>query len=594
MKIRSKLILFTSFYSVSILVLLLITFSFFSIRTRENEVINMTESNLEILSDMLEHELHHYVSIVETIASNKGIEDSLEVSNIEYDLLDESTRNNQIDSLNQTWINSADEDPFISDILSNDLSILLKDIVESEVGYYGEIFVTNKYGLMIGSSGRLTTMYHGEKYWWTGAYNDDNPQIYFDDRGYDTSVGSVVLGVVMPIYYDGEFNGIIKVNIIITEMINEHLINLNSLTEDGEYFVTRQNGLIVSGENIEPLSQNIDDDIIDYFSNGDFIDVVEVNNSDHYLGIKDLNFDNFDEEIFFGGNQISSSDHSLGSEVGVWKVIFVSNATALNQSSISTIYLTVLVGLIIIVVMVPVFIISGNGLMNRIKLLILSTEELTKGNYGGNVKAMSNDEITELTVDLNKLSQTLKDNTTSIEKYKLALQKSEELEMKLLETSRMDELTQIHNRRGFNDFFAKYNANANREGTCIGFILFDIDDFKLVNDTYGHDKGDLVLKTLAEGVKEVLREGDILCRWGGEEFVVLIPSSNEKDIEVISEKVRLTCQNIDLELQSNITVSVGATISCKLDSLDTIIKRADNGLYTSKKTGKNKVTVVLK
>lgn len=593
MKIKHKLIAFSTIYSLVILMCLLITFALLSMNTRRDEVYNNTEVNLKLLSDMVEHELHHYVTLVESIAANGHIEESLNTSNDEFDLLSSVDRENTINTLNQTWVDTvSDDDPFITDILENELSTILTDIVESEVDYYGEIFITNKYGLMIGSSGRLSTLSHAHKYWWQGAYNDNEPQVYFDDRGYDESVGEIVLGVVLPIYYDGELGGMIKVNVIITEMIDEHIENLNNLSNYGEYIITRQDGLIVGRDGVVPLSETVEESVLNYYSDEDYLGVITYNDDKHYLGIRNMTFDHFDEDVFFGGKEVSSTDHMLGSTGGVWKIVFLSQESELNRSSVDTIHITILIGSIIILVGIPVSIYIGNTQLRKIYLLQKNTKKMTEGIFGQEITIQGKDELSQLTNDFNTLSKTLKSNTTSISNYEIEIKKSQALEKKLLEVIQIDELTKLYNRYGFNEFLNKYFYNANRDNTNIGFIIFDIDDFKDVNDTYGHTKGDQVLQAIAENVTKVLRKGDVFCRWGGEEFVVLTPNTNKDEIYIVAEKIRTTVMNIKLDLVPKITVSVGVTISNKSDTSDSIITRADKALYVAKTTGKNKTETI--
>lgn len=593
MKIKTKFIIFSTIYSILILLILITIFGVISFQARRKEVFNTTEVNLEMLSEMIEHELHHYVTIVESISSSRTIEEAIRESNTEYDLIDSTTRNNLLTSLNQTWIDSDNDDIFITDILENDLSSLLKDILESEVDYYGEIFITNKYGLMIGSSGRLSTLTHGTKYWFEGAYNNNDPRVYFDDRGYDNSVESVVMGVVLPLYYDGEFAGIIKTNIIVTEMLDNHISLLNNLSSDGEYIITRDNGLILSKEDTEPLSEYIESDIIQYFDESGFMDIVPINDSKYYLGISEVDLDDFDEEFFFGGSEVTSEDHSSGSIGGFWNVIFIQTESSLNQTSIKTILITSLIGASFIVILVPISILMGNNIISRIQLVRNHTFKLAKGDYGNQIDVKSKDEISELTKDFNALSLTLKSTTTSIEDYQTALEKSVELEKQLLKTSRIDELTKIYNRRGFNEYFNKYFENSIRNGTQIGFIIFDIDDFKNVNDTCGHTKGDEVLQSISKTIKDSLRKGDIFCRWGGEEFVVLTPKSTKDEVWLLSEKIRKLCSEISIINIPKITISLGSTVSEKNDTTDAIITRADSALYDAKQNGKNRTELRL-
>jgi len=165
--------------------------------------------------------------------------------------------------------------------------------------------------------------------------------------------------------------------------------------------------------------------------------------------------------------------------------------------------------------------------------------------------------------------------------------------IKLEEMAFLDPLTNIYNRRIFLKKLQQSITTTNKQNFCVVFI--DIDDFKNINDTKGHHIGDEVLKLISKEIKDSLREMDIIARWGGEEFVLLLPDIDIKNGEKLAQRIRLGMEhNIKIQdiLSDNITVSIGITKFQEEDTVDIIVKRADDAMYTSKRTGKNKVTVV--
>ena len=123
------------------------------------------------------------------------------------------------------------EDPFIVERTDNEISDFLRLQQNKSPELYGEAFLTNQYGVMISTTGKLTTLAHFEKYWWQGSYNDGDGIIFLDDRGYDVSVEGYVLGVVVPIFNEqDEFIGILKVNYyhfgILQRYYNSYLLPL--------------------------------------------------------------------------------------------------------------------------------------------------------------------------------------------------------------------------------------------------------------------------------------------------------------------------------------------------------------------------------
>jgi len=151
-----------------------------------------------------------------------------------------------------------------------------------------------------------------------------------------------------------------------------------------------------------------------------------------------------------------------------------------------------------------------------------------------------------------------------------------------------DSLTQIYNRKAFERLLnKKINEYKYTENKFI-FIMLDIDFFKKVNDTYGHQVGDEVLKQLVNVVKHHIRDDDIFARIGGEEFVLILDINIEKGFTVINH-LRKFIENEEFNIVKNITCSFGITEYKKYDTIDTMMKRADNALYEAKGTGRNKV-----
>ena len=125
----------------------------------------------------------------------------------------------------------------------------------------------------------------------------------------------------------------------------------------------------------------------------------------------------------------------------------------------------------------------------------------------------------------------------------------------------------------------------------ISIIFFDIDHFKSVNDTYGHDVGDKVLQKTAETIQESLRTGDTACRWGGEEMVVSLLGADEKDAVAKAEEIRSTIEAINFQEASSLrlTISSGVASSEQGLALSELVRRADKALYSAKHGGRNKV-----
>ena len=151
-----------------------------------------------------------------------------------------------------------------------------------------------------------------------------------------------------------------------------------------------------------------------------------------------------------------------------------------------------------------------------------------------------------------------------------------------------DSLTQIYNRNMFHRVMGRKLTIAKKENIAFVFMIFDIDFFKQVNDTYGHLVGDDILINIAKLIKSHIRDRDIFARWGGEEFVLAFDISMEKGLE-IAENLRIYIEEYVFDVVKTITCSFGVTEFQSDDTLDSMIKRADDALYEAKNTGRNKV-----
>ena len=152
-----------------------------------------------------------------------------------------------------------------------------------------------------------------------------------------------------------------------------------------------------------------------------------------------------------------------------------------------------------------------------------------------------------------------------------------------------DELTKIPNRAYFEEEFDKEISRHKRELTPLSFIILDIDKFKDVNDTYGHQVGDEILKDLANTIKSNIRLTDIFARWGGEEFVCILPNTSLHNAKKSAETLRKTIEEHTFKNNLKITCSFGVSEFSKDDTKGSILKRADDSLYRAKEAGKNRV-----
>jgi len=155
-----------------------------------------------------------------------------------------------------------------------------------------------------------------------------------------------------------------------------------------------------------------------------------------------------------------------------------------------------------------------------------------------------------------------------------------------------DELTKLPNRKYLNSHLDSVMLKYKNLNISLGVMFLDIDFFKKVNDTYGHDVGDEVLQMIAKVFNNSCRDNDVIGRWGGEEFIGVFENVDENKLIEIANRIRMLIENSELNLEERkikVTISIGVSLIKEGDSVETLVKRADEGVYLAKKNGRNRV-----
>lgn len=243
MSIRLKLT--TTIIILGAMVVITLT-SFMTVHNRRVLMDSTVQNNQDIaaaVSISLDNYLDELARTTETLATSHLIVESVIASNRESGLLDPFERKQRSNELNEKWMGITDsDDPFIQEYLSNSVARHLREQERVIPDLYGEIFVTNKYGELIAATGRLTTFYHGDKYWWLSTFNDGKGRVFFDDRGYDLSVEDFVLGVTVPIYHKGECIGVLKSNMKIFSLFSRVVQDYAAMYRPGIVKIARTDG----------------------------------------------------------------------------------------------------------------------------------------------------------------------------------------------------------------------------------------------------------------------------------------------------------------------------------------------------------------
>lgn len=197
---------------------------------------------------------------------------------------------------------------------------------------------------------------------------------------------------------------------------------------------------------------------------------------------------------------------------------------------------------------------------------------------------------------LTMMGSTMRLSRDKARQTKLSLQKTQDelsqVMSQLERRARTDELTGLHNRRHGREVLGALQLALETQSSAATVMLLDIDKFKAINDNYGHDTGDAVLKTVAKTLASLKRDDDLLARWGGEEFLIAWPRTTLPAAAIIADRLRHAVEELEIDADSariHITFSAGLAELKPGVSLNEIIKTADDWLYEAKRTGRNRV-----
>lgn len=199
-------------------------------------------------------------------------------------------------------------------------------------------------------------------------------------------------------------------------------------------------------------------------------------------------------------------------------------------------------------------------------------------------------ESEEVLNKISKLNNELSSMTRELSKKNMKLEKANQRIKKL---SRKDPLTDLYNRRAFMEYFKKQLAQFKRHSHSLTLIITDIDDFKEINDTYGHSVGDDVLEKLGEILNQETRQEDMAARVGGEEFAILLIKTETDNACNYAERVSQKLKDMKLETISKpVTLSFGISAARPDDDPDDLYKRSDKALYKAKEAGKDRIEII--
>lgn len=429
MKIQHKFALYM-FFSI---ILFLMVFSFLTYRYSKNIAI---DSAMHLMQVSVAEESGHLGSrliekskIAVTIASSDTLLRELIKSNAEYEKLTDSARQTRITNLNLRWKESSEaEDLFVKSYMNNLVADSLRLQQQALPGEIGEIFVTNQYGLAIGTTNKLSTLAHSHKYWWKAANNNGKGRIFFDDRGYDESVGGYVIGIVVPIKVNNQIIGILKCNFNLLSTLNDYLRSVGHQEdrghqdlEDHKVILLRSNGRIILGEGETPLSTSLPKNILDKLDPASSVSMIlDKNNVENIVSYSPVALTFSSGEYSFGGRYRTIDDVNDDASKG-WYLVFTNDIHSILSPTIESLSWFAYAGLMFAFMAGIVALFMGRHVAQPISSLTERARRIGRGHLDEVIDSETSDELGVLAKAFNNMSRNLTETQNQlIKKERLA------------------------------------------------------------------------------------------------------------------------------------------------------------------------------
>jgi HAMP domain-containing protein len=450
MKIQYKAAALITVFGVVIVILLSAGYNLYSHNTLIDSELKNIKNISEEVSLHLDSHLTEKADTTVTLSSVPLIKDTLLKSNFTFAKLPTEKRKQAIDNLNKQWKEIEDiNDPFIQNHMTNPVAEFLKQQQILFPGVYGEIFLTNRYGVMIATTGKLTTLAHAHKYWWVASYNNGKGKIFLDDRGFDASVDGYVLGIVVPVREDNEIIGILKCNVNIMGPLTD-IVEEFSQRHIGQLKIVRTGGLVVSEHGATPLSTQVKKEISGLLLKRDTgTTIIYEDKENQLVAYTPVSSTMGTEKFSFGGKQ-KSLGHIKGNKGEGWHVVLSLDQEVAAKIAHEATKVIIFYGLFFIVVSAAAAFLLGKKISKPIVGLANTAQIIGQGNLDAQYEIHSNDEIGILANSLNNMATNLKQTMTTRDKLvdEIELRRQEEAKKEALIIKLQKALDEVKTLRG--------------------------------------------------------------------------------------------------------------------------------------------------
>jgi len=421
---------------------------------------------------------------------------------------------------------------------------------------------------------------------------------------YDPAGQGWIVSCIKPVYRNDFLEGVTGVDVTIDNLVAHTLIDYNSdkiatIIIDKTGLIIATNGLAEELIQIERLKKVISGRVTSDILKPDSYNIYRFGNSEVKDKLVKIFEDNL-SHVEFQGHDFHVVKHDL--DITDWTMITLTpedyifdDIKKINRK----IYLNLLI--IVIVLLLMIFIIALfykskikkmakrvseplEHMMHSTKNFAINGQDILRTESSGIL------EVDLLSRELFFMSKAIHDRNNKILKVQIENQKAEKTIEVYHKDSITDKLTQVYNRRKIDDVIDSEVKRCKRYGKPFSVILMDVDYFKEINDVHGHQTGDKVLMQFAQVISHSVRESDVVSRWGGDEFLIVVIESDEIAAYNLAEKIRLNVASNEFDQQVKVTTSIGvANFDHTKDDAREIIRKADIALYEAKSNGRNNV-----
>lgn len=439
--------LFSAVFNIALLGFFYFHFSGRLIKSSSNSSL----SYARLISFNLNNLFHDKIKTAAAMANSDTLQRALLESNAYFSGLGEEKRKAQIENLNNQWMDSSGTDePVVAERLRNPAAEYLYKQQRQFRDEYGEIFLTNRYGALVAATNKLTTLAHAHKYWWRESYYGGTGRPFIDDRGFDSSVGGYVVGIVVPVRYKEEIIGILKCNVNIISFLKQ-IIEYNNFNEQAwDVTIARSNGQIILAEGTEPLSAYLPGTVRDLISEqSEHLGEISASGEEKYYTHTTVDITRGSAEYGFGGT-FETIDHKKGNTGETWVVLLSTAKQSILESFRDTLILVFEIGAALLVLIGIVSLFIGRRMARPVEKLAETAKQVSGGNLEFPLPHVSRDEIGELAHSIQRMMNNLRETMTSRDSLAQEVRTREEIEEELIQAKNAAESAN----RAKNEFLA--------------------------------------------------------------------------------------------------------------------------------------------